>query len=71
MNEIRLCWLSTRKTVGDSEPVEYGAWFLDTKGTRQKLVKLVEAGSEAWGEGTHWIQERELTDVRRSTPRLI
>jgi len=69
MKEIRLCWIATRKTVGDNEPIEYGAWLLDTKGTRQRLAKLVEAGVEAWGPDTHWIQEREL-ETPKATPRL-
>jgi hypothetical protein len=59
MKEIRLNWVSTRKTTEDGQPVERGPWYPDTDASRRELGEILEAGLEVWGEGSHWILERE------------
>jgi hypothetical protein len=56
MGEIRLCWLSVPRH--DGEVFECGPWQPD--GTREQLLEILEAGNKVMGEGSHWIQEREL-----------
>jgi len=60
MKEIRLCWVAVRITGLYREPIEYGEWCPDTEASRQNLQKIVDAGVKVWGEGSHWIQEREV-----------
>jgi len=60
MKEIRLCWVLTRTTTIDGEPIEYGPWCPDSETSRHGLQYFVDACVQAGGEGSHWIQEREV-----------
>lgn len=58
MNEIQLRW-----AVGDRDhpPEKSGAgiWHPDTSENRQTLEAVRDAGNEVYGDGTHWIVERQ------------
>jgi hypothetical protein len=66
MKEIRLRW--TEGIAKDDEqltvegvPVHPGGgrWRPDTPENRWNLEQVVAEGNETYGEGTHWIEERE------------
>ncbi len=56
MHEIRLC----RKSVPriDGEVFECGPW--KPEGSKDELLAILEAGNQVNGDGSHWIQEREV-----------
>jgi len=62
MQEIRLRWSKgiERKL---SDPIERtqgaGLWFPDNPENRSLLETIRECGVNAFGEGTHWIEERQ------------
>lgn len=60
MKEIRLCWVSVRTTGPYREAIVFGSWTPDNEKSRKELQAIVVAGTQVWGEGSHWIQEREL-----------
>jgi hypothetical protein len=71
MKEIRLCWNrrdpdadgDTTHGAEDTAPEPLGApgslWFPDTPLNREMAQRVMVAGNEAHGPGTHWIVERE------------
>ena len=59
MGEIRLCWRSVRRI--DGEVFECGPW--QPAGTRDKLMEILEVGNQVNGEGSHWIEEREVEGI--------
>jgi len=56
MGEVRLCWRSVPRI--DGEVFECGPW--QPEGARGKLMEILEAGNQVNGEGSHWIQERNV-----------
>jgi hypothetical protein len=58
MREIRLRW-SKGQTGENGEPRDGGLWHPDTPENRETLEKVMDAGNETYGLGTHWIEERE------------
>jgi hypothetical protein len=60
VKEIRLCWTAVRTTRIDGEIGECGSWCPDTDSSRKELSEILEAGNQVSGDGSHWIQEREL-----------
>ncbi|CAN7751791.1 MULTISPECIES: hypothetical protein [unclassified Variovorax] len=42
-------------------PVNYGEgpWHLNTPENRWALEQVMAAGNETYGDGTHWVEERE------------
>ncbi len=60
MREIRLCWTAIRTVHIDGAIVECGSWYADTEASRKELSEILDAGNQVWGEGSHWLQEREL-----------
>ena len=63
MKEIRLCWVAVRTTGPFREPIEYGKWCPDTEAARRELQHIVDTGIKVWGEGSHWIQERDMVPL--------
>ena len=59
MREIRAAWLFGLQENEAGEPLAGGIWFPDTPQSRRDMEIIVEAGNEAAGEGTHWLEERE------------
>lgn len=66
MKEIRLRW--TEGIANDDEqltvegvPAHPGGrlWCPDTSENRRTLEQVAAEGNEIYGEGTHWIEERE------------
>jgi hypothetical protein len=58
MKEIRLRW---REDIShhEYEIRDGGLWHPDTPENREKLQTIMEAAVEAYGPGSHWIEERE------------
>ena len=63
MREIRLCWTAIRTTRIDGEIVECGSWCPDTEASRKELAEILDAGNQVWGQGSHWLQEREISAI--------
>jgi hypothetical protein len=62
MKEIRLRWIAGEAHIeAESAPRRPcgGLWRPDTPENRETLQKIVEAAVEAYGPGSHWIEERE------------
>jgi hypothetical protein len=64
MRDIRLRWVSIREMTIDSQPVESGPWCSDTVASRHELGAILEVGQQEWGEGSHWIEERESDPLK-------
>lgn len=58
MKEIRVCWVPR---VHHHELVDRtnGLWMPDTPDNRRDLEVIVEVACEVYGEGSHWLEERE------------
>lgn len=59
MQEIRVAWPFGLHENQAGEPTAGGVWFPDTPENRRDLEIIVNAGNEAAGEGSHWLEERE------------
>lgn len=59
MKEIRLCWSVIGRTNQAGEPIQGGLWHPKTEQTLRDLMIVMESGNKVYGEGTHWIEERE------------
>jgi hypothetical protein len=59
MKEIRLCWSVAGRTNQDGEPIQGGLWHPITDENMRDLEIVRAVGDEVYGEGTHWIEERE------------
>lgn len=59
MKEIRLCWSVEGRKNQAGEPIDGGLWHPDTPEARRDLELVAQAGNEAYGMGTHWIEVRE------------
>ncbi len=57
MIEIRLRW--TKGQSKETGTPGVGLWHPDTPENRETLRIVMWAGNETFGEGTHWIEERE------------
>ncbi len=71
MREIRLCWVSTINSGPFREPLEFGVWCPDDETSRSEIEHIVDTGNQVWGEGSHWIQERELSTLQGLTTKLL
>ncbi|WP_431286755.1 hypothetical protein [Roseateles chitinivorans] len=58
MQEIRVAWLFGLHESQAGEPTAGGIWFPDNEANRRQLEIIVEAGNDACGSGTHWLEER-------------
>lgn len=56
MKEIQLRWMVSR---GAMRKRGFGIWHPDTPDNRKTLEAVRDAGNETFGDGTHWIVERE------------
>lgn len=59
MKEIRLAWNVVGRENQIGEPIMAGVWHPDTPENRRDLEIMAEAGNDAYGPGSHWIEERE------------
>lgn len=60
MKEIRVAWtLGLHENVG-GDPISGGAWLPDTPAVREELEIIIAVSIESYGEGTHWLEEREV-----------
>jgi hypothetical protein len=68
VKEIRLNW--SDDIARDDEqltvkgvPVHPGGrlWYPDTPESRRTLEQMMAAGNETYGEGTHWVEDRETS----------
>lgn len=59
MKEIRVCWRLGLHPDAQGEPSDGGLWHPDTPESRRELTIVVECGCEIYGEGSHWLEERE------------
>ena len=57
--EIRLLWMIEGREGMDGMPAYSGLWHPDTPEHRRALQQVMRAGNVAYGQGTHWIEERE------------
>ncbi len=58
MKEIRLIWRSKPAEKPD-EPRGRTPWHPDSPEWRDMLTTLAEAGTDVFGRGTHWVEERD------------
>lgn len=56
--EIRMGWSVVGRRNAANKPIQAGLWQPDTPKNRKELAIIVDAGNEAYGPGTHWIEER-------------
>jgi hypothetical protein len=59
MNEIRLAWSTPGRIGLSGEPIRHGAWIYADAQARLDLQFSAEVGNQAFGLGTHWIEQRE------------
>jgi hypothetical protein len=59
LKEIRLAWSISGRMSIIFVPINAGLWHPDNVENRANLEIIAEAGNFAYGEGTHWIEERE------------
>lgn len=63
MQEIRLRWSKGIQKDPASSPFEHaqgaGLWFPDTAFNRDELEVFKDCGLNAFGKGSHWIEERK------------
>lgn len=59
MMEIRVGWVFGLHETEAGEPKDGGTWFPDNETNRRELEIIVEAGNEACGPATHWLEERQ------------
>lgn len=59
MKEIRVAWsVVGRKSIANEE-IQAGLWHPKTEQTMHDMEIVRDSGNEAYGPGTHWIEERE------------
>ena len=63
MGEVRLCWKSIPRI--DGEVFECGPW--KPEGSKDELLAILEAGNQVNGDGSHWIQERQVNELATKT----
>lgn len=59
MIEIRLRWNVVGRTNLADELIGGGTWCPDIPENRKDLEIIMQSGNEVYGEGSHWIEERE------------
>ena len=59
MKEIQLCWRSSADPAPEHVPT-CGTWLGNSPKTLKIPNDLQQAGSAAFGAGSHWISEREI-----------
>ena len=57
--QIRVCWSIVGRMDMNGVPINGGVWHPGTPEFRRDLTIIAESGNEAYGPGTHWIEERE------------
>ena len=62
MTQVRVC-RSKRVLTAKNECIAQGAWEPMTLSRTQDLELIVEAGNKTFGEGSHWLEERDLANV--------
>lgn len=63
MTEIRICRSLPDKTSLPGEAADGGAWHPDSPNNREMLRIILESCLEIYGQGTHWVEEREAVGV--------
>jgi hypothetical protein len=58
LTEIRLGWNVVGRRARANQPIQGGLWQPDTTENRKALTIIAESGNEAYGPGTHWVEER-------------
>jgi hypothetical protein len=58
VKEIRVRW-SRQQFDEDGHEITGSLWHPDTPINRELAQRVVEAGEEAYGQGSHWLEERE------------
>lgn len=58
LTEIRLGWNVVGRRDRSNQPIQGGLWQPDTPENRKALTIISESGNEAYGPGSHWIEER-------------
>lgn len=58
MREIRIGWLIGLHETDDGTPTNGGNWLADTPKNRTDLAVIIEAGCDAAGPESHWLEER-------------
>jgi hypothetical protein len=56
--EIRVGWNVVGRRNSANKPIQAGLWQPDTPENRKALTIIAESGNEAYGTGTHWVEER-------------
>ena len=59
MTEIRLAWSIAGRTDFAGTPIQHGRWVYADAQSRKDLGFSAEIGNQAFGAGTHWIEQRE------------
>lgn len=57
--QIRVAWNVIGRKNSSGKPIMAGKWHPDTPAFRKDLRIIVESGIEAYGVGSHWIEERK------------
>lgn len=55
--QIRLAWNVIGRKDSKGQPITAGNWHPDTSEFRKTLRTVMEAGIEAYGSRSHWIEE--------------
>lgn len=61
VKQIRLCW-TARVSHLKHEIQTTANWTLATPYLRRDYEIMVQAGNEVFGNGTHWIEERDMPE---------
>ena len=66
MKEVRVCWVFTAASKAGDVFVDGGLWYEDNRVNRLELKRLVDAGNRDGDDGSHWVQEREVSSLASS-----
>ncbi|MDB5895930.1 MAG: hypothetical protein JWQ88_3461 [Rhodoferax sp.] len=58
MTEIRLAWSLGGRTDFSGAPLQNGQWVYADAQARKDLAFSADIGNQAFGAGTHWIEQR-------------
>jgi len=60
VTEIRVRSNVPKKTDQDGKHMDGWHWHPDSPGNRQMLQVIVESCNEIYGDGTHWVEVRDV-----------
>ncbi len=58
LTEIRLGWNVVGRRNATNKPIQAGLWQPDTPENRKALTIITDSSNEAYGPGSHWVEER-------------